>query len=121
MVLSRFLSFFPSWAAVSLLVLTVSSFINISLAATSNVTWIQGTDANGVTKWLRDDRTPALYTGNFGDCLGSSLINVTRFDAGYYADNMTVLFHLQGNTNLNNESIMLHIGVYACEFLVTGC
>jgi hypothetical protein len=115
MLLSRFLSL-SSQATISLLVLAFFSLINTSLAAKSNVTLIQGTNANGVTTWLRDNRTPALYTGDFGDCLGSSLINVTRFDAGYYADNMTVLFHLQGNTNLNNESVMLYIGVYACKF-----
>lgn len=60
-----------------------------------------------------DDRKPSLYTQNFGDCLGSSLINVTRFDAAYYQDNMTVLFHLEGNTNVRNESIMMYIGVFA--------
>ena len=37
---------------------------------------------------------------------GSSLLNVTAFDAAYYADNMTVLFHLMGTTNLQNDSVM---------------
>ena len=37
---------------------------------------------------------------------GSSLLNVTAFDAAYYADNMTVLFHLIGTTNLQNDSVM---------------
>ncbi|KAF2227284.1 hypothetical protein BDZ85DRAFT_188869, partial [Elsinoe ampelina] len=60
-----------------------------------------------------DNRKPALYTGNFGDCLGSSLINVTRFDASYYADNMTIMFHLAGTTALVQESLMMYIGVYA--------
>ncbi|PNS14883.1 hypothetical protein CAC42_2112 [Sphaceloma murrayae] len=60
-----------------------------------------------------DNRKPALYTGNFGDCLGSSLINVTRFDASYYADNMTIMFHLAGSTALQQESLMMYIGVYA--------
>ncbi|KAF2839948.1 TRP-domain-containing protein, partial [Patellaria atrata CBS 101060] len=62
---------------------------------------------------LKDNRRPALFTGNFGDCMGSSSINVTRFDAAYYKDNMTVSFHLQGNTALTNESLMMYIGVYA--------
>lgn len=56
--------------------------------------------------YLADDRKPALYTQSFGDCLGNSVINVTRFDAAYYQDNMTVLFHLEGSTALTNESLM---------------
>lgn len=56
--------------------------------------------------YLEDNRQPALYTQNFGDCQGDSLINVTRFDAAYYRDNMTILFHLAGNTALTNESLM---------------
>lgn len=68
---------------------------------------------NTETIYLRDDRRPALYTGNFGDCLGGSSINVTRFDAAYYKDNMTVLFHLAGNSGLMNQSLMMYIGVYA--------
>ncbi|KAK3687049.1 hypothetical protein LTR37_019211 [Vermiconidia calcicola] len=67
----------------------------------------------GSTVYLPDNRRPALYTDNFGDCLGGSLINVTRFDAAYYRDNMTVLFHLEGNSALNNESLVMYIGVYA--------
>ena len=55
---------------------------------------------------VRDDRQPALYTKDYGDCMGGSLINVTRFDAAYYKDNMTILFHLSGETALKNESIM---------------
>lgn len=62
---------------------------------------------------VRDDRRPALYTADYGDCLGESLINVTRFDAAYYRDNMTVLFHLEGETALESENIMMSIGVYA--------
>jgi hypothetical protein len=73
----------------------------------ANTTYISGTNAQGVTQLLANDRYPALYTGGFGDCMGgSSLLNVTAFDAAYYADNMTVLFHLTGTTNLRNESIM---------------
>lgn len=61
---------------------------------------------DGKTVYLDDDRRPSLYTANFGDCLGSSAVNVTRFDAAYYKDNMTVLFHLAGNTGVANESLM---------------
>ncbi|KAK4957762.1 hypothetical protein LTR66_013254 [Elasticomyces elasticus] len=75
--------------------------------------WVTTVDANGKTIYLEDNRKPALYTGNFGDCLGKSAINVTRFDAAYYKDNMTVLFHLTGDTGLRNESLMMYIGVYA--------
>lgn len=67
--------------------------------------WIKYTGNDG-TVWLDDDRRPSLYTQAFGDCQGDSLINVTRFDAAYYKDNMTVLFHLEGNSALTNESLM---------------
>lgn len=92
------------WSAVLLLIVSFLSLIDLSL--TTDDLWIQTTDSAGETIYLRDDRKPALYTQDFGDCLGSSLINVTRFDAAYYQDNMTVLFHLEGNTNVANESIM---------------
>ncbi|GAB7342076.1 hypothetical protein MBLNU457_g0357t1 [Dothideomycetes sp. NU457] len=78
-----------------------------------SIRYVTTTTEDGETLYLPDNRKPALYTGNFGDCLGSSLVNVTRFDAAYYQDNMTVLFHLQGNTALANESLMMYIGVYA--------
>lgn len=45
--------------------------------------------------------------------MGNSQINVTRFDAAYYKDNMTVLFHLAGNTGIMNDNLMMYIGVYA--------
>ena len=69
--------------------------------------YITGMNADGVSQKLLDSRSPALYTGDFGDCMGGqSLINVTLFDAAYYADNMTVLFHVAGKTNLRDESVM---------------
>lgn len=44
--------------------------------------YIYGTSIDGITKQLAVDRTPALYTGDFGDCLGGqSLFNITKFDA----------------------------------------
>ena len=67
---------------------------------------VEYTETDGTAILLLDGRKPALYTQNFGDCLGSSAINVTRFDAAYYQDNMTVAFHLQGNTAVANESLM---------------
>lgn len=80
------------------------SVLSLTFAET---TYIKGTDAQGVTRNLADDRYPALYTGDYGDCLaGGSLLNITQFDAAYYADNLTVLFHLAGSTSLRNESIM---------------
>ncbi|KAJ9623661.1 hypothetical protein H2203_005923 [Taxawa tesnikishii (nom. ined.)] len=105
----------PRSIHVALLVLTTFlSSLHTSLAASSDSTrWITTTDSNGDTIYLSDNRKPALYTGNFGDCLGSSAVNVTRFDAAYYKDNMTVLFHLAGNTAIANESLMMYIGVYA--------
>lgn len=76
--------------------------------------YIYGTDAAGKTRQLAVDRTPGLYTGDFGDCLGGqSLLNITKFDAAYYADNLTIVFHLDGTTNIDNESLMMHISVDA--------
>ena len=92
-----------SWLAILSMLVTFLSF-GIPAAA-EQPRWIQYTGNDG-TVWLNDDRRPSLYTQNFGDCQGDSLINVTRFDAAYYKDNMTVLFHLEGNSALTNESLM---------------
>src|SRR4051812_1623656 len=95
----------PQWAVFLLFALLF--FLAPSLAAEeSKVQTIIATDEFGNTVRLLDNRRPAIYTGNFGDCLGSSLINVTRFDAAYYNDNMTVTFHLQGGTALERENLM---------------
>ncbi|KAH0268973.1 TRP-domain-containing protein, partial [Aureobasidium melanogenum] len=83
------------------------------VAAASDTRYVTTTNSAGQTVYLADDRRPSLYTGQFGDCKGSSAVNVTRFDAAYYKDNMTVLFHLAGNTAIANESLMMYIGVYA--------
>jgi len=93
-----------SWSGFLLLLVSFLSLIDFT--STKDTQFVQSTNSAGETVYLADDRKPALYTQNFGDCLGSSLINVTRFDAAYYQDNMTVLFHLEGNTNVANESIM---------------
>lgn len=55
---------------------------------------------------LLDDRRPALYTKDFGDCQGDSLLNITRFDAGFYKDNMTVAFHFEGDSSIKQASVM---------------
>ena len=68
---------------------------------------------DGIPMGVRDDRQPSLYTADYGDCLGESAINVTRFDAAYYKDNMTIMFHLEGETALKKEDIMMNIGVFA--------
>lgn len=68
---------------------------------------IEGTNAAGVDQILYANRYPALYTGDFGDCMGGeSLLNLTSFDAALYTDNLTVLFDLTGTTNLKNEAVM---------------
>jgi hypothetical protein len=70
--------------------------------------YISYTDPQGTALLLDDDRQPALYTTDFGDCLGKakSAISVSRFDASLYMDNMTVAFHIAGTTNLTKESVM---------------
>ena len=92
------------WAAAFFIIISLLSLINPTFAAEKK--YVQYTTEDGQTLDLADDRKPALYTQNFGDCLGSSLINVTRFDAAYYKDNMTVMFHLEGNTAVANESLI---------------
>jgi hypothetical protein len=93
---------------------TTSSSGSSSTSSDSSLDTIQGTNGDGVTQTLLVDRYPALYTGDFGDCMGGqSLLNLTSFDAAYYADNMTVVFNLAGTTNLKNESLMLYFSVEA--------
>ncbi|KAI9838933.1 MAG: hypothetical protein M1819_004141 [Sarea resinae] len=104
----------PFWSwSVCVLLLSISSLFHVVVAEKEQTQWIQSTNSAGETVYLKNTRKPSLYTQNFGDCLGSSVVNVTRFDAAYYKDNMTVLFHLQGNTQVRNESLMMYIGVYA--------
>jgi hypothetical protein len=68
--------------------------------------WVSAIDAQGNTVYLADNRKPALYTQNFGDCLGNPSLNVSLFNAAFYRDNMTVVFHLQGRAALQHESLM---------------
>ena len=89
------------------LLLSILCLAQMARADDSDSQFIWGTGADGETRQLALDRTPALYTGDFADCLGGqSLFNITKFDAAYYADNMTVLFHLDGSSNVRNESLM---------------
>lgn len=54
----------------------------VPAAAAKNTQYIYGTSIDGITKQLAVDRTPALHTGNFGDCSGGQgLFNITKFDA----------------------------------------
>lgn len=86
------------------------TMLSIQLARAKEIAYIYGTDSKGVTRQLDAARTPALFTRDFGDCLGGeSLFNITRFDAAYYEDNSTVLFHLDGTSNIRQESLMLYI------------
>ncbi|KAJ0386972.1 hypothetical protein COL922a_003286 [Colletotrichum nupharicola] len=86
--------------------LAVFASFTTAFAATETI-YITGQDKDGNTAELATNRRPALFTGDFGDCLGGqSLFNVTKFDAAYYADNMTVQFHLDGTTSIRNESLM---------------
>lgn len=94
----------PRSSIVVLLVVALVSFL--SFATADDTVYIQS-DTTGVTQNLAVNRYPALYTGNFGDCLGGqSLFNITKFDAAYYADNLTVVVHLDGITSVKNESLM---------------
>ncbi|GAM83317.1 hypothetical protein ANO11243_013040 [Dothideomycetidae sp. 11243] len=84
-----------------------------SNSSTDVTTYVTYVDDEGNEIYLADNRKPALYTDQFAQCMDSSVMNLTRFDAAYYKDNMTVLFHLEGSTSLWNESLMMFIGVYA--------
>lgn len=92
----------------TLILPALGGLILIPTSHAKDTQYITGTSLDGVTnKDLALDRTPALYTGDFGDCLGGqSLLNVTKFDAAFYYDNSTILFHLDGTTNIRNESVM---------------
>ncbi|KAK3383548.1 hypothetical protein B0T24DRAFT_53312 [Lasiosphaeria ovina] len=102
------------FCALPFLLLSLLSLASVCRARETQ--YIVGSDENGVSRQLAVDRYPALYTGDFGDCLGGqSLFNITKFDAAYYSDNLTIVFHLDGTTNIKNESLMMHISVDACK------
>ncbi|ROW13768.1 hypothetical protein VPNG_03526 [Cytospora leucostoma] len=93
------------------------SYLSLALvqaAAARDALYTYGTSVTGVTRQLAVDRTPALYTGDFGDCLGGqSRFNITKFDAAYYTDNSTVLFHLDGASNLDHQHLMMRFSMSA--------
>ncbi|KAF2425809.1 TRP-domain-containing protein [Tothia fuscella] len=104
-----------SISLLSLLLCLVAFLPSIAFAAKtpSGAEYITYQSNDGETVYLADDRRPSLYTRDFGDCLGNSLVHVTSFDASYYADNMTVTFDIRGTTNLTRDSLMIYIGVFA--------
>ncbi|KAL1894380.1 hypothetical protein Sste5346_005880 [Sporothrix stenoceras] len=98
---------FSDLSLLSLAALFLSGHHVVADAVSRETAYVYGTDSHGVTRQLAADRTPALYTSDFGDCLGGkSFFNISAFDAAYYADNMTVVFHLDGTSNVHNESTM---------------
>lgn len=79
----------------------------IATTCARETAYIDGIGIDGQKRSLDVSRQPALFTGDFGDCLaGGSLFNITEFDAAYYADNLTVLFHIIGSSNIRDESLM---------------
>jgi hypothetical protein len=97
-----------SFAFLWILILSLSAFLRTVIA--EEIVLIKGNGIDGVSRELDVSRTPALYTGDFDDCLGGeSLFNVTKFDAAYYADNLTVLFHLDGTTNIRRENLVCEL------------
>ncbi|KAG9247431.1 hypothetical protein BJ878DRAFT_180679 [Calycina marina] len=103
--------FSSSWTTAVVSGLAAVSTLMHSAHATAAT--VQGL-SNGVVTTLLEDRVPALYTKNFGDCMGGqSLLNLTAFDAGFYSDNSTVFINMRGTTSLKNESVMFYISVYA--------
>ncbi|KAK8877083.1 membrane protein [Apiospora arundinis] len=92
----------------------LGSAVFLSTSWARETAFINGVSLDGVRNELAVDRTPALYSGDFGDCLGGqSLLNVTKLDAAFYFDNSTISWHLSGNTNLRSESLMMYITVDA--------
>ncbi|KAK1782793.1 hypothetical protein QBC45DRAFT_483226 [Copromyces sp. CBS 386.78] len=105
----------PSRRIFALLFLLLGIVVLPSAAdQTKEKAYVYGTGTDGETRQLAVDRRPALYTGDFGDCLGGeSLFNVTKFDGAYFADNMTIVLHLDATSNIRNESTMMYVSVDA--------
>lgn len=82
-------------------------------AADADTQYVTYTNQDGQTEYLDVNRQPALYTRDYGDCQGDSVIALDKWNAAYYKDNMTITFSLGGSTQVANESVMLYIGVYA--------
>ncbi|KAJ5065850.1 ML-like domain-containing protein [Bipolaris maydis] len=94
-----------------LLAIYLSLILSITFTIANQTEYVRAT-IKGIRTLVRDDRQPSLYTTDYADCLGNSAINITRFDAAYYKDNMTITFHLRGETALQDH-IMLNIAVFA--------
>ena len=111
--------FLASWSMELLSLLALfAAIIPVVLGDSTPPGTITGTNAAGVTQILFVDRSPALYTGDFGDCMGGeSLLNLTAFDAAYYADNLTVLFDISGTTNLKSEAVVCAYPSYQWRLL----
>lgn len=92
-----------SWRWVLFFVAFIS-FGQLSIAQQPQ--YVTAVDAEGNTIELPVNRRPALYTQDFGDCQGNSLINVTRFDGAFYKDNMTVTFNFEGQTSIPQDNVM---------------
>ncbi|KFY45777.1 hypothetical protein V494_00776 [Pseudogymnoascus sp. VKM F-4513 (FW-928)] len=111
-----FLTALRPWSATVMVLALASMLPELCHATTTTESGnrVKGTGSRGKTKLLENDRYPALYTGKFGDCLGGhSQVEITGFDAAYYADNMTVMFHLTGTTKIKHDNIMAYISVDA--------
>ena len=93
------------YTPIFVLLLHIIALLQPTLAQ-QNETYVAAIGPGGETIYLLDNRKPALYTQNFGDCLGDSLLNVTRYNAAYYADNMTVTFTLEGSVAVSGLSLL---------------
>ena len=93
------------YTPIFVLLLQIIGLLQPTLAQ-QNETYVAANGPGGETIYLPDNRKPALYTQNFGDCLGDSLLNVTRYNAAYYADNMTVTFTLEGSVAVSGLSLL---------------
>lgn len=89
-----------------LLAVCLVFFAMLPIVLAEDRQFVTTTDSAGNKIWLADDRKPALYTDNFGSCLDQGLVDVTRFDAALYHDNMTLMFDIQGSTNLTRDSVV---------------
>jgi hypothetical protein len=87
--------------------LLLSILALLSPVCARKTTYTRDVDAADTAPALEVNGTPALYSGDFADCLGGqSLFNVTKFDAAYYPNIKAMVFHIDGMTNIKNESLM---------------
>jgi hypothetical protein len=43
----------------------------------------------------------------------ATVSSMSRFEAAYYKDNMTVAFHPDGTTYISKDNVMMFLGLYA--------